>query len=82
MERLGCRYVVGPSPNFLALPGLLGEAAWAVGKSRSGKKLTAVAKRFGFSLTLKCQGQFFESQKDVRHFLTPIDNIHSKKAYM
>ena len=35
------------SANFLALPGLKGEAAWAVGKSRSGKKLAAVAKRFG-----------------------------------
>ena len=62
MESLGCRYL-GPSPNFLALPGLQGEAAGAaVGKSRSGKKLAAVAKRFGFPFTLNCQGQFHESQ--------------------
>ena len=36
-------YVVGPSANFFALPGLQGEAAWAVGKSRSGKKLVIIS---------------------------------------
>ena len=57
MERLGCRYVgSSPSAKILALPGLRGEAAWAVDKSRSGKKMAAVAKRFGFSFTLNYQG--------------------------
>ena len=49
------------SANFLALPGLKGEAAWAVGKSRSGKKLAAVAKAWSLKSLLGVENVMLRS---------------------
>ena len=49
---------VGKMQTFLALPALLGKAAWAGSKSRTGKKMATAAKPFGFYFTLKLHVQF------------------------